>query len=81
MKISAKNGTGIDELLQAIDDNLPVRVKRVKLLIPFANAGIANEIRTNGTLICEDYVAEGVQVEAIVDEALYAKVSKFETKK
>lgn len=81
VKISAKNGTGIDELLQAIDDNLPVRVKRVKLLIPFANAGIANEIRTNGTLICEDYVAEGVQVEAIVDEALYAKVSKFETKK
>ncbi len=80
VKISAKNGTGIDELLQAIDDNLPVRVKRVKLLIPFANAGIANEIRTNGTLICEDYVAEGVQVEAIVDEALYAKVSKFETK-
>ena len=80
VKISAKNGTGIDELLQAIDDNLPVRVKRVKLLIPFANAGLANEIRTNGTLICEEYVAEGVEVEAIVDEALYAKVSKFETK-
>lgn len=78
VKISAKNGTGIDELLQAIDDNLPVRVKRVKLLIPFAQAGLANEIRTNGTLICEEYVAEGVEVEAIVDEALYAKVSKFE---
>lgn len=78
VKISAKNGTGIDELLQAIDDNLPVRVKRVKLLIPFAQAGLANEIRTNGTLICEEYVAEGVEVEAIVDEVLYAKVSKFE---
>lgn len=80
VKISAKNGTGIDELLQAIDDNLPVRVKRVKLLIPFVNAGLANEIRTNGTLISEEYVAEGVQVEAIVDEVLYTKVNKFETK-
>ncbi len=78
VKISAKNGTGIDELLQAIDDNLPVRIKKVSLLIPFANAGIANEIRTKGTLISEEYVAEGVEVEAIVDEALYAKVSKFE---
>ncbi len=80
VKISAKHGTGIDELLQAIDDNLPVRVKRVKLLIPFANAGLANEIRTKGTLICEEYVAEGVEVEAIVDEALYAKISKYEVK-
>ena len=78
IKISAKNGIGIDELLKAIDDNLPVRFKKVKLLIPFANAGLANEIRTKGTLIYEEYVADGVEVEAVVDEALYAKVSKFE---
>ena len=78
IKISAKKGIGIDELLKAIDDNLPVRFKKVKLLIPFANAGLANEIRTKGTLICEEYVADGVAVEAVVDEVLYVKVSKFE---
>ena len=78
IKISAKKGIGIEELLKAIDDNLPVRFKKVKLLIPFSNAGLANEIRTKGTLICEEYVADGVEVEAVVDEALYAKVSKFE---
>ena len=78
IKISAKKGIGIEELLKAIDDNLPVRFKKVKLLIPFANAGLANEIRTKGTLICEEYVADGVAVEAVVDEVLYAKVSKFE---
>ena len=61
----------IDKLLQAIDDNLPVRMKRVKLLIPFANAGLANEIRTKGTLICEEYVSEGLEIEAVVDEMLY----------
>ena len=80
IKISAKKGIGIEELLKAIDDNLPVRFKKVKLLIPFANAGLANEIRTKGTLIYEEYVADGVEVEAVVDEALYAKVSKFEQK-
>ncbi len=78
VKISAKNGTGIDDLLDAIDNNLPVRVKRVKLLIPFSNAGLAAEIRSNGTLICEDYVADGIEIEAIVDEALYAKLNKYE---
>ncbi len=78
VRISAKNGTGIDELLQAIEDNLPVRMKKVQLLIPFSNAGLANEIRNKGTLISEEYVAEGVSVEAIVDEQLYAKVKSFE---
>lgn len=78
IKISAKNGTGIDDLLSAIDESLPVRVKRIKLLIPFSDAGLASEIRSKGTLICEDYVAEGVLIEAVVDEVLYFKVKKFE---
>lgn len=78
IKISAKNGTGIDDLLEAIDNNLPVRVKRLKLLIPFANAGLVSEVREKGTLISEDYVADGVLIDAIVDEALYAKVKEFE---
>lgn len=78
IKISAKNGTGIDNLLSAIDENLPVRIKRVKLLIPFANAGLTSEIRSKGTLISEDYLAEGVIIEAIVDEVFYSKVKNFE---
>jgi len=78
VRISAKNGTGIDELLNAIENNLPVRMKRVKILLPFSQAGLANEIRNKGTLIYEEYVAEGLSVEAVVDEALYAKLAKYE---
>lgn len=77
VKISAKNGTGIDELLKAVDDNLPVRVKRVSLLIPFSDAGLVAEIRKNATLISEEYVAEGIKVEAILDEKLYSKAEKY----
>lgn len=78
VKISAKNGTGIDDLLSAIDENLPVRVKRVSLLIPFSDIGLVNEIRSKGTLIGEEYVADGIQIEAVVDEVLYSKIKKFE---
>lgn len=78
IQISAKTGAGIDTLLQAIEDNLPVRMRRVKLLVPFSNAGIVSEIRSSGTLIDEEYTAEGVAVEAIVDEILYAKLCDFE---
>lgn len=75
--ISAKTGTGIDKLLKAIDDNLPVRIKKVKLLIPFAQAGLSSEIRTKATLISEEYTEKGILVEAIVDELMYNRLSKF----
>lgn len=75
--ISAKKGTGIDELLQAIDDNLPVRIKKVKLLIPFAQAGLSSEIRTKATLISEEYTENGILVEATVDELMYNKLEKY----
>ncbi len=77
IKISAKTGEGIDLLLQAIDDNLPLRMKRVKLLVPFSDGGIINEIRQKATLLSEEYVAEGISVEAIVDEILYARVAQW----
>lgn len=77
VKISAKNGTGIENLLEEIDKNLPMRVKKVKLLIPFSNAGLTAEIRKNATLISEEYTADGIFAEAIVDELLFAKVEEF----
>ena len=77
IKISAKTGEGIDELLDTIDKNLPVRMKRVSLLVPFSSAGLISEIRQKGTLLSEEYVESGVKVEAIVDEIIYAKLNKF----
>ena len=81
IKISAKTGEGIDELLQAIEDNLPVRMHRVSLLIPFAQAGLVNDIRQSGTLLSEEYTPDGVAVEAVADEQLYSKLREFETDK
>lgn len=75
--ISAKNGTGVDKLLEAIDNNLPVRVKRVKLLLPFDKAGLSSEIRAKATLIGENYTAQGVEVEAVIDENMYRRVKEY----
>ena len=78
IKISAKTGEGLDNLLQAVEDNLPVRMKRVTLLVPFSQGGLVSEIREKGTLISEEYLAEGTRVEAIIDEILYSKEKDFE---
>ena len=78
VKISAKTGEGIEKLLEEIDNNLPLRLKKVNVLIPFANAGLANEIRNKGTLLSEEYKSDGIKIEAIVDEQTYAKIENFE---
>ena len=77
VKISAKHGTGIDELLKAVEDNLPLRVKCVKLLFPFDKAGLAAQLRTTSTVNSEEYTAEGVVVEALIDEATYGRLREY----
>ena len=77
VKISAKHGTGIDELLKAVEDNLPLRVKCVKLLFPFDKAGLAAQLRTTSTVNSEEYTADGVVVEALIDEATYGRLREY----
>lgn len=77
VKISAKNGTGIDELLKAIEDNLPLRVKCVKLLFPFDKAGNVANLRATSTVNSEEYTADGVVVEAVIDEVTYGRLREF----
>ena len=75
--ISAKNGMGIESLLKAVESNLPVRVKRVKLLLPFNMAGAVSEIREKANLISEEYTADGIRVEAVIDESMYRRLSEY----
>ena len=77
VKISAKTGEGIDRLLQLVDDNLPVRIKKVKMLLPFSMAGAGNELRTKATLVSEDYTNDGIEIQAIVDEEMYRKFREY----
>ena len=75
--ISAKYGTGIDELLKAVEDNLPKKLKRVRLLLPFNKAGIAAKLRDKAVLHSEEYTAEGLALEVTVDEIQYAGIREY----
>jgi GTP-binding protein HflX len=75
--ISAREGKGIDKLLEAIDNNLPVRIKKVKLLVPFSMGNLSSEIREKATLISENYTADGIEIEAVIDEEMYRKLKDY----
>ena len=80
VKISAKNGTGIDSLLAAIQQALPENSVRCRLLLPFDKAGLVNTIRQDGRIFSEDYTAEGIVLDALVDIKVYHLVESYKVK-
>lgn len=80
VKISAKNGTGIDSLLAAIQKALHENSVRCRLLLPFDKAGLVNTIRQEARIFSEDYTAEGIVLDALVDIKVYHLVESYKVK-
>lgn len=80
VRISALNGQGIDELLQAVEDNLPEKTFDIELLLPFAKSGLAARLRQEGAVLSEKYTGEGLRLTARVGDRLYAAVKEYEIK-
>lgn len=77
VRISAKNGTGIDKLLEKIEENLPVKIRCVKLLIPFDKGRIAAEVREKATLLEEKYSENGIVVTALLKPDMYGRLKEY----
>lgn len=79
--ISAKENRGMDQLLAALAKALPDPARRMRLLLPFSQGSLLNEIRNSGKLFSEEYTPEGVLVDAMVDVRLQKAAAPYETEK
>ncbi len=77
VRICAKNGAGIDELLRKIEENLPVKLRAYTLMLPFGRASVVSVLRKAGALQSEEYTSEGILVKAIVEESLWHLVDEY----
>lgn len=77
VKISAKDGTGLERMLSLIAKNLPESAKRMKLLIPYDKAGFSAQIRENGKIFSEEYTENGTLTDALVDIKLVKQAAEF----
>lgn len=77
VRISAKTGEGLRELLQTVADTLPDTVRRIHLRIPYSEAGKAAEIRRFGLVENEAYEEDGIHLTARLDLALLAHYQKY----
>ncbi len=77
VRISATNGAGIDRLLRVIEENLPVKTRKVTLMLPFAKSGVAAKIRKDGVVENEEYTASGLSLTAQIPPAVYDMVKEY----
>ena len=78
VRISAKTGEGIGDLLAAVEENLPVSLRRACLLLSFDQAGLVAQIRKDHVLYQEEYRPDGIFVSALLDPVLYGRVREYE---
>ena len=74
VKISAKQGQGLPELLEIIADLLRESKVYIESVIPYAEGSKLALIRKYGELLSEEYVAEGTAIKAYVPKDLYGQL-------
>lgn len=74
LSISAKTGLGLEELLSMIEEILREQKVYLEKVFPYDEAGKIQLIRKNGQLLKEEYVADGIYVEAYIPKELHGKM-------
>ena len=80
VRISAKHGFGMEELLKAIERTLGHSRHHITVTLPYSMGGMVETLHNNAQVIATDYTADGIVVETVVDEILYGRLKQYITK-
>ena len=80
VKLSAKQGRGMDTLLKAIEEALGHSRHHVVVTLPYSMGGMVETLHSNAQVLNVDYTAEGIAVETVVDPIPYGRLKDYITK-
>ena len=72
--MSASSGEGLDALRAGVESLLPVPNVHVEALLPYSAGSLLSRVREYGHVDSIEYVAEGVRVEADVNDRMAAQI-------
>ncbi|MBC7593179.1 MAG: GTPase HflX [Kineosporiaceae bacterium] len=75
--VSAKTGEGFDELLSAIEADLPRPAAVIDVVLPYDRGDLLNQIHTHGEIESIEHTADGTHVIARVSKELASQVSDY----
>ena len=77
VSVSTVTGEGIEELVEKISDALPGKKKRIEVLIPYSDSGVAARLHDGEVIFSEEYTDTGIKVDLLADEILQAKLKDY----
>lgn len=77
VRVSARTGEGLPQLLEAVKDALPPTRKRVKILLPFSMGGVGAELRKTGVVHSEEYTADGLLLDITAEIFTLEKYEEY----
>ena len=77
VSISTLTGEGLDALIDKISDALPGKKKRIEVLIPYSDSGVAARLHDGEVIYSEEYTDTGIKVDLLADEILQAKLKEW----
>lgn len=78
IEISVKEERNIDELLNVIGKEIPVKLIEKDFLIPYTEQKLISMLHENSSVINENYMEEGTIIKALVHDEIYKKCIGFE---
>ena len=77
---SAAMGQGMEQLLDAIENALGHARHHVTLCLPYSMGGQVETLHNNAQVKSVDYTADGIEIEAVLDDILYGRLKDYITK-
>ena len=78
--ISAKAGLNLDKLLEMIAENLKLKAVEEYFLIPYSESAVAAKLHSVGTVLEQEYLAEGTQLKVRLDANQLGEFEKYLSK-
>ena len=78
LAISAKTGLGLDKLMAAIEKALSKGLRHAVFLLPYSMGGQVEQLHDKARVQRVDYTAQGIEIEAEVDEVLFGRLAQYE---
>ena len=77
VSISAKKGDNMSGLLKTIEKALDRGLHHVVLQVPYSMGGLVDKLHSTAQVKNVDYTADGIEIEAVVDEILCGQLKKY----
>ncbi|MBQ9763146.1 MAG: GTPase HflX [Phascolarctobacterium sp.] len=78
--ISAKTNINLDKLLELIAENLKLKAVEEYFLIPYSDSAAAARLHSVGTVLEQEYLAEGTKLKVRLDANQFGEFEKFLSK-